>query len=159
MTCREALDLVEPVAAGDVTLDADARAHFESCPSCASALATAQRLEAALCAWEAPAAPSRFASVVLQRIWREQWRAEQRVDWLFNVSMIAALVLVVGGVFALLNVGAVMGAAATTWSIATRAGALVTIEIAPTVHTYTAAAGLLVSALSMWWWAERTLWR
>lgn len=48
LTCAEALDLVEPIAAGDCEVNDAARAHFETCPRCASALASARRIETAL---------------------------------------------------------------------------------------------------------------
>lgn len=157
MTCREALELVEPIAAGEVEPEAAVRAHLGSCPSCAAALASARRLEAALTGREAPAAPSRFTAAVIQRIHRDRWRAEQNVDRLFNLAMIAALVLVVGGIFALTNVSGVVSAAAGTWTLMSTVGTQVAHDAAPSVNTYIAAAGLLLSALGMWWWAERTL--
>lgn len=157
MTCKVALELVEPIAAGDVEPDAAGRAHFESCPRCASALASARRVEAALTTREAPAAPARFTSSVLQRIRREQWRAEQHVDRLFNVAMAVALALVVGGILALMNLSDVTAALAGTWSMLTSLGGQAARQAAPSMNTYIAAAGLLLSVVAMWWWAERTL--
>ena len=157
MTCADALDLVEAIAAGDVQPDAAARAHFESCPGCAAALATAKRLESALLAREAPEAPARFTAAVVQRIHRERWRAEQNVDRLFNLAMVAALVLVAGGVLAMLNVSAVMAAAGATWALFSTVGGELAHSAGPTVNTYVAGSGLLLSALGMWWWAERFL--
>jgi anti-sigma factor RsiW len=157
MTCKEALELVEPIAAGDVEADAAARAHFESCPSCAATLATARRLEAVLSSREAPLPPPRFTAIVIQRIHRDRWRAEQNVDRLFNLAMVAALVLVVGGLFALTNVSGVLSAAAGTWALMSTVGTQVAHDAVPSLNTYVAAAGLLASALGMWWWAERTL--
>ena len=157
MTCRDALNLIEAIAAGDEPVTADARAHFESCPRCAAALATARRIDAALAARQAPAAPARFSSAVQQRIRRERWRAEQHVDRVFNLAMGAALVLVVGGLFALMNIGGVMAGAGTMWSLVVSLGEQAAHEAAPTLDTYIAAAALLISALGMWWWAERTL--
>ena len=158
MTCKAALDLVEPIAAGDLEADPAARAHFESCPQCASALATARRVEAALATRAAPAAPARFASSVLQRIRRERWRAEQHVDRLFNVAMVVALVLVAGGILALMNLSGFMAAASGSWAIVASLGGAVAREAAPSTNTYIAAAGLLVSVLGMWWWTDRRLW-
>lgn len=158
MTCKVALELVEPIAAGDVEPDAAVRAHYESCEQCASALASARRLEAALGTREAPAAPARFASSVLQRIRREHWRAEQHVDRLFNVAMAVAVVLVAGGILALMNLSGVTAAAAGTWSMMASLGGQVAREAAPSLNTYIAAAGLLLSVLATWWWAERTQW-
>ena len=157
MTCKDTLDLVEAIAAGDVTPDPAARAHFESCPRCAAALATAQRLEAALAAREAPEAPARFAPAVLQRIRRDRWRSEQHVDRLFNIALIAALTLVAGGIFALMNLSGVIAAAAATWGLLASASGHFARAAAPTLSTYVLAACLLMSALGMWWWAERTL--
>jgi anti-sigma factor RsiW len=155
MTCKEALELVEPIAAGDLEPGAAARAHFESCPRCAGALASARRLEAALERREAPDAPPRFTAIVVQRIHRERWRAEQNVDRVFNLALAAALVLVVGGIFAVMNVSGVISAAAGTWALITTVGSQVARDAAPSLNTYIAAACLLVSALGMWWWAER----
>ena len=108
MTCKMALELVEPIASGDLEPDAAARAHFESCPQCAAALATARQREAVLAGRAAPAAPERFTSSVLQRIRRERWRAEQHVDRLFNVAIAVALVLITSGILALMNMSGLM---------------------------------------------------
>ena len=48
MTCQELTDFVEPIAAGDLEPDAEMRAHFETCPLCASELASARRIETAV---------------------------------------------------------------------------------------------------------------
>jgi anti-sigma factor RsiW len=157
MTCNDALDLIEPLAAGDLAADADIRAHLESCPRCAAALASASRLEAMLAARAAPAAPARFTALVLQRLRRDRWRSEQQVDRLFNVTIAAALFLIVGGILALMNLSGVLAAAAGTWAgVATLAGH-VARDAAPGLNTYIAGGFLLVSALGMWWWAERTI--
>jgi anti-sigma factor RsiW len=155
MTCKEVIELVEAIAAGELEATAELRAHVETCPGCASALASARRLEAALSAREAPPAPARFAPVVLQRVRRERWRAEQQVDRLFNLAMVAALVIVAGGVFALMNVSGVVAAASETVAVIASVRGEVARQAAPSVNTYIAAGGLLAAALGMWWWAER----
>jgi anti-sigma factor RsiW len=157
MTCKHALDLVEPVAAGDLIADADLRAHFETCPRCAGALASARRLEAMLASREAPVAPARFAALVLQRIRRERWRSEQQVDRLFNVAIALALLLIVGGIFALMNLSGVLTGAADTWTAVATLSTQLARDAAPAVDTYIAGVCLLITALGMWWWAERTL--
>jgi anti-sigma factor RsiW len=157
MTCKDVTELVEAIAAGDLEPTAELRAHVETCPGCASALASARRLEAALSARVAPPAPARFALLVLQRVRHERWRAEQQVDRLFNLAMVAALVIVVGGVFALMNVSGVVAAASETVAIIASVRGEVARQAAPSVNTYIAAGGLLASALGMWWWAERRL--
>ena len=156
MTCRDFSDLVEAIAAGDEPA-AEVRAHLESCPSCAAALATARRIEAALSRREAPAAPAQFTSMVQQRIRRERWQTEERVDRVFNLAIAAAVILVVGGLAALLNLGGLLSGAARFLTLATTVGGEVARDAAPVISTYLAAAGLLVSALGLWWWADRRL--
>jgi anti-sigma factor RsiW len=157
MTCKDVIDLVEAIAAGDLEPTAELRVHVETCTGCASALASARRLEAALSSQVAPPAPARFANLVLQRVRHERWRAEQQVDRLFNLARGAALVIVAGGIFALMNVSGVVAAAAETLGVIATVRGEVARQAAPSVNTYIAAGGLLASALGMWWWAERRL--
>lgn len=155
MTCKELTDFVEPIAAGDLEPDAEMRAHFETCPPCASALASARRLEAALAGPEAPPAPARFTSLVLQRVRRERWRMEQNVDRLFNLAIVASLLIVAAGVFALMNLSGVVAGASEAWTLMSSVSGLVARAAVPSVNTYIAAGGLLATALGMWGWAER----
>lgn len=157
MTCRDVLELIEPIAAGEMPLDAVLRGHIESCPQCAAELASARRIESLLASRVALTAPARFTATVLQRIRREQWRAEQHVDRLFNIAIAAALLIVAGGLLAMLNVGGVLAMAGSAWGLAAGMGSAVARNAAPSFNTYIAAAALLVSALGMWWWADRTL--
>ncbi|MGH2604849.1 MAG: hypothetical protein ACRDJ9_36325, partial [Dehalococcoidia bacterium] len=117
LTCQDALDVVEPIAAGDLEVDAALRFHFETCPRCASALASARRLETALAGRDAPAAPPGFTTAVVARVRRERWRSEQHVDRIFNVGIAAAILLVLGAVAALLNVSGVLSTAAAVWQL------------------------------------------
>jgi len=155
MTCKEIADLIEPIAAGEFEPSAQARAHFESCPSCARMLATARRLEATLIAYRAPPVPDRFVATVLQRIRRERWRMEQNVDFLFNAAIVVALLIVAGGIFALMNVSGVVAASSGAWTQLSEISAVIARQMAPAINTYIAAAGLLLTALLMWWWAEK----
>jgi anti-sigma factor RsiW len=155
MTCKDLTEFIEPIAAGDVEPDAAMRGHLETCPPCAAALASARRLEAALAGPEAPAAPARFTSLVLQRVRRERWRLEQNVDRLFNVAIVAALLIVVGGLLALMNLSGVVAGTSEAWTLLSTASAEVARQAVPSVNTYAAAGGLLATALGMWWWAER----
>lgn len=157
MTCRDVLELVEAIAAGEVEPDDALRAHIESCPPCASALASARRIEALLETRPAPAPPARFTATVLQRIRVEQWRAEQHVDRLFNVAMVVAVLLVAGGAAALFNVGGLLALVGGAWQVASGIGTTAARGAAPSVNTYIAAVALLASALGMWWWADRSL--
>jgi hypothetical protein len=51
----------------------------------------------------------------------------------------------------------VLGAAGTLWGVLAAVGGEAVEAAAPVVLTYIAAAGLLMSALGMWWWADRRL--
>jgi anti-sigma factor RsiW len=155
MTCQELQALVEAIAAGDVPVSASAREHLESCPRCATALATARRIEAALRASEVPPAPPGFTAAVTSRIRRERWRAEERVDRLFNVAIVVAVVLIAAAVFSLTNTTGVLAAAGWTATQIVTLGGAAAHRAAPLLGLYLGAAGLLATALGMWWWAER----
>jgi anti-sigma factor RsiW len=155
MECRFVLDRIEAIAAGDLQPDADTRAHLESCTRCASALATARRIEAVLATRPAPSAPAGFTGAVLQRLRRDRWRAEQQVDRLFNFAIAAAIVLVAGGVIALFNIDGLLAFTASIVEVAREESRDAAQTTAPKLVTYVSAAGLLASALAMWWWAER----
>ena len=157
MSCSDVIDLIEPIAAGELRADEAVRAHLQSCVTCAAALAAAQRLESELKGMEIPPAPAAFTGMVVQRIRRDRWQSEQNVHRLFNLAIVAAVLLMIGGVVAMLNIDAMLaitGSALVLLREGMRAGVH---EAAPTVATYVAAAGLLASALGMWWWAERRL--
>ena len=157
MTCAGALQLVEAIAARDLEVNEDVRAHFETCPLCASALASARRIEAALESRPKPQAPADFTQAVLGRIRHERWRTEQRVDRVFNIAIVVAVLLVIASVAALTNVGAVLAGAGSVWGLLASIGGQAFEAAAPALVTYIAAAGLLMSALAMWWWADRRL--
>ena len=155
MRCSDVLDLVEPIVAGDVVPDERVRGHLHSCPQCAGALASAQRLEAQVKAMEIAAAPPAFTTHVLQRIRRDRWQSEQNVDRLFNLAIVTAVILIASGLLALLNVDTVIGLTGSMWTALKEGSRQTARTAAPTVATYIAAAGLLISALGMWAWAER----
>ena len=157
LTCDDVLPLVEPIAAGDLEVDPQAREHFESCPRCASALASARRIEAALSARPAPVAPARFTNAVLLRIRRERWQSEQHVDRLFNLAIVIAVLLIAGGMTAIFNVDALLSGAAATWRVLAMVSGEAVTKAVPSLATYVASAGLFASALVTWWWAERRL--
>jgi anti-sigma factor RsiW len=155
MFCDEALDAVEPIAAGDLTADGRIAEHLASCANCASALEDARQLEQKLRARTAPAAPPQFTTRTLARVRGARWRNDQFLDVGFNVAIIAVVVAVFGGVWMLLHrsgLDAVSGDAADLFGT----GVVELIRrVAPSLPLYFGAALLLVSALGLWWWAER----
>jgi hypothetical protein len=155
--CNEVLELIEAIAAGDRPLDEPIRLHVETCPRCASALASAQRIESVLRAVEVPAVPETFTPAVLQRIRRDRWRSEQQVDRLFNLAMVAGVIVVLAAIAAMMNVDTVLAVIESSWALARDNTREAVKAYAPTFATYVAAAGLLASAVVMWSWAERRL--
>ena len=155
MTCEHARNIVEPLASGEIELTPEMRAHFETCPVCASAFATARRIDALLQADPVPLPPARFVTQVLQRVRLERWKSEQRVDRLFNIAMVFALVVVLISVLALVNLSGVITAASGAGTLIARVGHELARQAAPAIGTYIGAGCLLATALGMWWWAER----
>jgi anti-sigma factor RsiW len=157
VTCHDVVQLVEAIAAGDLAVDDEVRAHVESCPHCAAALASAHRLEVALAAWPQPAAPEAFTTAVLARVRNERWTSEQRIDRMFNAAIVFAGLVAVAGIAALTNIGGVLAGADWLLTVTAAATAQMARQAAPVIATYVAAAGVLMTALLMWWWAERRL--
>ena len=161
MTCRDIQDRIEAVAAGDEAATDAFRAHLEGCPRCTAALARARRIEAALAGRPAPPAPTRFSASVAARIRGEYWRSEQQVDRLFNIAVGIGIVAILAGVLALVNLTTVTGAVAAMMSMlstmATQSGSRAAEPAAPAFTTYVLAGGFLLTALLIWWWAEKRL--
>jgi anti-sigma factor RsiW len=145
MTCRDVLDLVEAIAGGDVEANDAVRAHLESCPRCAAELASARRIDAVLGVARRRRRPLHGRCPA--RIRRERWRSEQQVDRIFNVAIVAAVLLVAGGVAALMNVSVLVSAGGQCLAAARgRNRAARASSAAPSLVTYISAAGLLLSA-------------
>jgi len=155
MTCHEVDDRIEAIVAGEETATDAFRAHVESCLRCASALAVARRVEEALAARPAPAAPARFTAAVSARLRSERWRSEQQVDRMFNIAVTVGLVAIVGGLAALFNLGGVMAAAGAAGQGLVGLGERAATQAAPGLSTYALAGGLLATTLVAWWFAER----
>jgi hypothetical protein len=156
MTCAEAADLIEAVAAGDTLPDGELAVHLSGCQACAAALDAAIRIERALAARPAPAAPHGFAAQALAAIRRERWRSEERVDRAFNVTIVAALVVVTVAIVSLFNLGSLaqmaLVAIDTLSQIPRQSPGWQGAPPLPTLGLSMAAATL---ALGVWWWAER----
>ena len=153
MTCADVTDVLDLIAAGDVTADAAVAAHLAACPSCAQALETARRLETLLRARPAPVAPAQFTSRLMSRIRRATWRREQIVDWIFNSAMIAAALLLAAGLwiaFRHTGLSAVSRDAISLFGSGMIAAAQ---KVTPSLPLYAGATGLLLVALGLWWWA------
>jgi anti-sigma factor RsiW len=155
MFCDEALDSIEAIAGGELTPDGRIAAHLASCPNCAAALESARALETMLRGRAVPAPPAQFTIRTLGRVRRARWRAEQYLDAGFNVAVGVVVLAVIGGIWMLLNRSGL--AAVSNDVVDLFANGLVTFarRVAPSLPLYAGAAGLLATALAIWWWAER----
>jgi len=155
MFCDEALDAVEAIAAGDVMPDGRVASHVATCQNCALALGRARQIEAALRQREAPAAPAQFTSRTLARIRRARWRSDQFLDAGFNLAIGAVVLAVVGGVWMLLHRTGLDAVSSDAVNIFASGFVSLARRVAPSLPLYAGAAALLVSALGIWWWAEK----
>ena len=155
MFCDEALDTVEAIAAGDLTPDGRVASHLATCPNCALALVRARQLEASLRRREAPAAPAQFTSRTLAKIRRARWRTDQFLDLGFNVAIGAVVMSLVGGVWMLLHRTGLAAVSNDAVNLFGSGFVSLARRVAPSLPLYAGALALLVSALGIWWWAER----
>src|SRR5262245_18186985 len=96
MFCDEVLELVEPIAAGDLVPDARTTAHITCCAQCASALDDPRRLDRLPQGRSVPKPSAQFTSRIMSRLRRDRWRREQFLDTGFNVVVgLVALTLLV----------------------------------------------------------------
>ena len=155
MFCDEALDAVEPIAAGELTPDGRIADHLATCPNCAAALDSAKRLESLLRARAVPQPTPQFTTRTIARVRRARWRSEQFLDVGFNVAIGAIVLAVVGGIWMLLHragLATVSGHAVDLFG----SGMMTMVRrIAPSLPLYGAASAVLATALVLWWWAER----
>jgi anti-sigma factor RsiW len=154
MFCDEALDAIEAVAAGDLAPQGRVAQHLDSCKNCAAALESARRLDKMLHARPVPKPPQQFTSRTMARVRRARWRREQFVDAGFNLALGLIAVGVVGSVLLLMYRGLT---AISPDAMALVHSGVVSLarQAAPSLPVYGAAIALVLSALAIWWWAER----
>ena len=155
MFCDEALDAIEPIAAGELTPDGRIAAHLASCPNCAAALEDARRLERMLRSRPVPRTPAQFTSETLAIVRKQRWRSEQVLDAGFNVVLVVVALAIVGGVWMVLSQTGLAAVSNDAVDLFGTGFATVARRVAPSVPLYAGATALLAMALGIWWWAER----
>lgn len=155
MFCDEALDAVEPIAAGELTAEGRLADHYASCRQCAAALASARRIDQLLRARPAPSAPAQFTARTLALVRRDRWRREQVLDTGFNLVLLVVALVIVGGVWLLLQRTGVGAAGTDAMTLFGNAVTALVRRAAPAVPLYAGATVLLATALGVWWWAEK----
>jgi anti-sigma factor RsiW len=154
MFCDEALDAIEAIAAGDLAPQGRVAQHLDSCKNCAAALESARRLDKMLHARPVPKPPQQFTSRTMARVRRARWRREQFVDAGFNLALGLIAVGVVGSVLLLMYRG--LTAISPDAMALVQSGVVsLALRAAPSLPVYGAAIALVLSALAIWWWAER----
>jgi len=155
VTCAEARELIEAVAAGDDPGGAEFEAHMAGCAGCAADLETARRIERALAAFPVPAAPAPFSRDVMAAVRRARWQHDSRIDRAFNVSIAVGVVIVAVAAVSLLNLGGV----ATMMLAVLEAMADARREPVPWGRDGSVPVALATTmfaiAFGVWWWAER----
>jgi anti-sigma factor RsiW len=155
MFCVEALDAIEAIAAGELTPDGRIAAHLGSCPNCAAALEDARQLERMLEARPVPRTPVQFTSRTMTRVRRARWRSEQFLDTGFNVAIGIVVLAMVAGVWMLMDRSGLNAVGDDVVELFSTAFFTLAQRAAPSLPLYLGATALLVTALGIWWWAER----
>ena len=155
MVCTHLDELIEPIAAGDMVPDADARAHLASCAPCAHALELARQIDGVLAAQPVPDLGPAFTSRLMVRLRRERWRSEQYLDVAFNIAVALAVATTVGGLVMVLAASGLTTVSADLTGLFVSGVAEVLSAVTPALPVYAVAAAVFVSGMAIWWWAER----
>ena len=157
MSCTELNAVIEAIAAGEVEPDPGTRAHLATCIACARALALARQIDALLAAQPSPDTSPGFTPALMARLRRDRWRSEQYLDLGFNVAVALAIVAGVGGLWLVLSATGLVGVSTDLTRLLLASTASLVASIAPALPIYTLAAGVFVSGVAIWWWAEHGL--
>jgi predicted anti-sigma-YlaC factor YlaD len=155
MFCDETLDAVEAIAAGELTPEGRIAQHLGSCRQCAAALESARRIETMLQARPVPRPPQQFTIRTMARIRRARWRSDQFLDAGFNVAVALVTLGVIATVWLLVDRSGVTAVSSDLLTLIEGGAVTLAHRIAPAISLYVAAAALVLSALTIWWWAER----
>ena len=151
--CEQAEPFIEAAAVGETVPDAIA-AHVASCAGCAARLALAERIESALVSRAVAVPPESFTTAVVARMRRDRWRAEQVIDFGFNLAIGIGVLIVAAGVVGLAWRSGVMQIGLEMSSVllpAVRTAAARALADARLIMLVTL---LLTTAIGLWWWAE-----
>ena len=155
MFCDQVVELLEPIAAGDLAPDEGVQRHLAACAQCAAALASARRVDQLLRARDVPAPSAQFTSRTFARIRRDRWRREQFFDAGFNVAIAAVLGGVVVGVWMIIDRSGLSAISSDIVDLFSTEVVTVARQMAPSLSLYAGATALIATALAIWWWAER----
>ena len=155
MFCDETLDAIEAIAASELTPDGRIAAHLTLCRNCAAALDSARRIERMLKARPVPRPPQQFTMRTMARIRRARWRSDQFLDAGFNVAIALIVVGVIVSVWMVFNRSGLTAVSTDVVGLAESGATAFARRVAPSLPIYGAATALVLTALGIWWWAER----
>ena len=155
MFCDQVVELLEPIAAGDLAPDEAVERHLASCVNCAEALAAARRVDEMLRARPVPAVPTQFTGKTLTRMRRDRWRREQFFDAGFNIATAAVIFGVVLAVWMIMDRSGLSAVSRDIVDLFSAEVVTVARQLAPSVSLYAGATALIATALGIWWWDER----
>jgi len=153
--CDQVVELLEPIAAGDLEPDEGVTRHLASCVHCAEALAAARRVDELLRTRAVPAPPPQFTTRTLARIRRDRWQREQFFDAGFNVAIAAVILGVVLAGWMIIDRSGLSAISSDIVNIFSAEIVTVARQVAPAASLYAGATALIATALAIWWWAER----
>ena len=154
MRCEDLEPLIEAIADGSHQPDADQAAHLASCPRCPVRLASARAIEDLLRIRSIDQPPANFTAAVLARVGHERWQAERVIDLGFNLAIAAGVMVILAGGAGLAWSLGLLTITIDFDAIWRAVGSDVSGRVLTQVQTLIMAAGLLTTALVLWWWAE-----
>lgn len=154
MTCGEANVFIEAIAAGD-GVPQPIRAHAAECPACAARVRLAQQIDRWLTTRPSTDPPPQFTGGVMMRIRRERWRAEQTLDWAFNIAVAMGVLLVISGLVGLVWASGVADISRDVFGILDLVTQSALRRAADEARTFGMAAVMLTLSVTIWWWVER----
>jgi anti-sigma factor RsiW len=155
MICDDVQNAIELIAAGEMTPDAEMASHLATCRSCASALETAQRIDALLRQRPVPTPPAQFTARTMASIRRARWRNEQMIDWGFNAALALVALTIVAGIWIVFRRSGFTFVGNDALQLFGAGMHTFVQRVSPSLPVYALATMLLISALGIWWWAER----
>ena len=154
MRCEHLEPLIEAIADGSHQPDAEQAEHLASCPRCPVRLSSARAIDDLLRLRSVELPPANFTASVLARVGRERWQAERVIDIGFNLAIAAGVMVIAAGGAGLAWSLGLLTITIDFDAIWRALGSDVTGRVLTQVQTFIMAAGLLTTALVLWWWAE-----
>jgi anti-sigma factor RsiW len=155
MFCDEALDVIEPIAAGEMTPQGRVAQHLVSCAKCAATLEAARRLDRMLQMRPVPKPPVQFTARTVARLRRARWRTEQFLDAGFNLALAFIVFGVVLSVLLLMFRSGLLSVTSDVFVLAENGLVRLARRVTQALPLYGSAAAIVFGALAIWWWAER----